>query len=161
MSEDILDAGYKKRKPVSVVKTSVLSGVAGFLAFSLIRLVNYLAGSGAIEPINYSQLMLSLFVIVAFFGPTLISMLLIAAWGERQRHYWRILLAGQLAFFISISSIIILTYSIHLYTESSWKYMDIDVFLAFVLVNALIFPAAFIFWLIPGKLSYFRKQMEL
>lgn len=160
MSEEILDGGYQQRKPVSAIKIGILSGLTGFIAFAILRLSNYLASSGVIESKNNSYLIQMIFVSIAFFGPSLASMLLTAIKGDMKRLYWRILLAGQLAFFISTLLITILSYIVHLCTEPEKEYMHMYVILAFLLISVLIFPASFIFWLIPGKLPYFRKQME-
>lgn len=159
MDEGILDTERKKRKPVSVVKTGLFFGVISLLLTAAIFYISYLMSSQQDEkPPN-------IITIFAFFGgvltPLLTSMVIVAAWGNRKYHFFKILCNGLICYNTLLVSYIIFGYIVYLIKNPNKYFLDEQMLKGMLGGNFIVLIIAFVLWLIPDKLPYFRKQMEL
>lgn len=139
---ELLDADFprKKRKPASIWKTGVFWGGFGAVVILLSKL-------GLFSPI-----------IVPYMLPLLlfgwIAQIYIALFGSRKEHFARIWTV----------SLIVYVPILAVEFASNWQMDNAFQFFEFIgyLIGQSVFGAVFaaIFWVLPGKISYFRHQID-
>lgn len=157
MEDGILDAERKKRKPVPVVKTGLVFGAISLLLTAAIIYSSYLLFSEREDKGGgYAAVAFSLGIL----APLLLSMIMIAAWGPRKYHFFKILGNGLICYNTMLTGFIAYGYIGYLIKNPNKEFLDDKLLKGMGMGEISILILAFIFWLIPGKLPYFRKQIE-
>ncbi|CAN5381784.1 hypothetical protein BH09BAC1_BH09BAC1_11470 [soil metagenome] len=152
MDEPLLDS-EKRHKYPSIWRTGLTGGVAtlfvslfiGFLVFEVYR-----------DSLSFASK--SLLVGLSVFLGVSVAMFRIAAWGKRDRLYLRIFATGFISYQILAMALLSLIFANDFFSNSN--NMNWLVIKGALAGNILVVIFAFILWIIPGKLPYFRKQVE-
>ncbi len=162
MNEEILDVHHeiKNNKYPSVLKTGVASGILASLSFFVTQ---YFYIKLFLNSQHYSTQdagFLGLTVLIAVLIFIIGGMLRIAAWGNRKRHYLKIVASGLICYQLFILFLFLAYLNTYWNDPKTNLSGNISMLGKLLYGNLLIMVFAFIFWLIPGKLPYFRKQVE-
>lgn len=161
MSEEILDSGFKKRKPVSVFKNGLFFGTMSLLSSILMYSVFPLL-FGAEVLFDKNKLSSTGFILstICLLLPIITSLVRVAAWGKRKFHFLRVLATGLVCYQVIVIGVLVTILLTTVVVKPEKPQIDEALIRALAYGNIFVFVLAIIFWLIPGKLPYFRKQME-
>ncbi len=161
MNVEIQDNEIKNTAPnyASVWKTGL---VGGFIAVTLMFLFPLFLPDP--NPFDHERVAQEFINITTYFAIAMVlaitaAMFRVAAWGNRDKHYLRVLATGLVAY-----QIVVLIYVLNALTNNPFAFNHsetLNVFINAFYINFAIPVVAYFLWLIPGKLPYFRKQMEL
>ncbi len=157
MSGEILDSTNGKKQPLTVFKTLLWAGAISVILVSAVMKVFWMA----LFPYQIANHILTRYVLVAIWlTPTLVALYLITAYGNRKRHFIKIITTGIL----SLQVTIICMYMASILRDIIDPYFVVSFsakgFRDPLYLNFVVPVLAFLFWKTTGKLPYFRKQVE-
>lgn len=157
MSEEILDSTNGKKQPLTVLKTLLWAGAISVILVSVVMTVFWMA----LLPYQIANHILTRYVLVVIWLiPSIVAMYCVSVYGNRKRHFIKIIATGILSLEVTIvcmcmASILREIIDPYFVVSFSAKGFTDPWYL-----NLVVPVLAVIFWKTAGKLPYFRKQME-
>lgn len=157
MSEEILDINTEKKQPLTIFKALLWAGAFSVLIVSAVMLIFWTN----LLPSEIENHIVTRYILgVIWLTPSLVALYLITAYGDRKRHFIRIITTGTL----SLQFTIICMYMANILREIIDPYYFVlytgKGFVDPLYLNLVVPVFAIIFWQNAGKLTYTRKQME-
>lgn len=157
MEDWVLDTSQKRINRYTVKWAALTGSLLSLLTVAIVLCTIYYCPI----PEDLLNHPLTLYIVfLTILTPAFIVMFLIAAYGNRTRHFAKILFSGLFCWQITILNVLLVGNILVIFEEGIHISTRSEVITDLLELNIAVFIFALILWLIPGKLTYFRKQME-